>query len=77
MNRQKERCAHSLAAEEPPPQPCGITHTRARACMYTSGLRVTTIIVAQIFVVNLFSFFSFFFLLEDRGAALSALISRR
>lgn len=69
MNRQKEQCALSLAAEE-----LG-SYTHAHACMYTPGLRVTTIIVAQIFVVNLFSFF-LFFLLEDRGAALSALISR-
>lgn len=31
MNRQEERCVLSLAAEELPPQPCGITHTRAHA----------------------------------------------
>lgn len=65
MNRQKER----RAGEEPPPQPHGNTHTHTRV----PGLRLTTVIVAQIFVVNQLLFF--FREREDRGAALSALIS--
>lgn len=71
VERQKER----RTGEEPPPQPRGNTHTQTRAHRpprMCASVRLITIIVAQIFVVNQLFFFCRG---EDRGAALSALIS--